>query len=129
MRWPFDKKIAYPVHVYSDTDSAGVMIDAYWTANYKGIVQMNGHYPIKLKLTLDDESYDSSVPSYSPRGSNGLLRVSPGDTIYAKYWDYTLPKPYSIDDQKEIVTTTKVNDLAFMTNPVSYTHLTLPTKA
>ena len=119
MRWPFDKKIAYPVHVYSDTDSAGIMIDAYWTANYKGIVQMNGHYPIKLKLTLDDESYDSSVPSYSPRGSNGLLRVSPGDTIYAEYWDYTLPKPYSIDEQKEIVATTKVNDLAFdMTNPL-----------
>jgi len=66
-----------------------------------------------LTLTLDDESYDASVPSYSPRGSNGLLRVSPGDTIYAKYWDYTLPKPYSIDEHKEIVATTKVKDLAF----------------
>ena len=119
MRWPFDKKKSYPVHVYSDTDLAGIIMDAYWVPNYKGIVQMNGHYPIKLNLTLDDESYDSSVPSYSPRGSNGLLRVSPGDTIYAKYWDYSLPKPYSISDRKEIVATTKVNDLAFdMTNPL-----------
>ena len=118
MRWPFDKKIAFPVHVYSDTDSAGIMIDAYWTANYKGIVQMNGHYPIKLNLTVDEESYDSSLPSYSPRGSNGLLRVSPGDTIYAEYWDYTLPKPYSMDDHKEIVATAKVSESAFLTVPL-----------
>jgi hypothetical protein len=87
-------------------------MDAYWVPNYKGIVQMNGHYPIKLNLTFDDESYESSAPFGF---SSGLLRVSPGDTIYAKYWDYSLPKPYSTEDQKEIVATTKVNDLAFDT--------------
>jgi len=112
MRWPFDKKQPYEIHVYSDSDSAGILMDAYWVPNYKGIVQMNGHYPIKLNLTFDDESYESSAPFGF---SSGLLRVSPGDTIYAKYWDYSLPKPYSTEDQKEIVATTKVNDLAFDT--------------
>ena len=116
MRWPFDRyKISYPVHVYSDTDLAGIVIDAYWVPNYKGIVQMNGHYPIKLNLTFDDESYESSAPYGN---SHGLLRVAPGDTIYAKYTDYSLPKPYSIDDQKQIVSTAKVNDLVDVTNPL-----------
>ena len=110
MRWPFDKKQPYEIHIYSDSDSAGILMDAYWVPNYKGIVQMNGHYPIKLNLTFDDESYESSAPFGF---SSGLLRVSPGDTIYAKYSDYSLPKPYSTDEQKIIVATTKVNDLAF----------------
>ena len=112
MRWPFDKKQPYEIHVYSDSDSAGILMDAYWVPNYKGIVQMNGYYPIKLNLTFDDESKESSAPLGF---SSGLLRVSPGDTIYAKYWDYSLPKPYSTDDQKKIVATTKVNNLAFDT--------------
>ena len=110
MRWPFDTKKSYPVHVYSDSDLAGIMMDAYLVPSFKGIVQMNGNYPIKLNLTFYDKSYESSAPFGF---GHGLLRVSPGDTIYAKYWDYTLPKPYSIDEHKEIVATTKVKDLAF----------------
>ena len=90
-------------------------MDAYWVPNYKGIVQMNGNYPIKLNLTFDDTSYESSAPFGF---GHGLLRVSPGDTIYAKYWDYSLPKPYSIDDQKQIVSTAKVNDLVDVTIPL-----------
>ena len=109
MRWPFDTKKSYPVHVYSDSDLAGIMMDAYLVPSFKGIVQMNGNYPIKLNLTFDDKSYESSAPFGF---SHGLLRVSPGDTIYAKYWDYSLPRPYTISDQKQIVSTAKVNDLA-----------------
>ena len=60
-------------------------------------------------MTFDDTSYEASAPLGF---GHGLLRVSPGDTIYAEYWDYTLPKPYSIDDKKQIVATTKVSDLA-----------------
>ena len=109
MRWPFDTKKSYPVHVYSDSDLAGIMMDAYLVPSFKGIVQMNGNYPIKLNLTFDDKSYESSAPFGF---GHGLLRVSPGDTIYAKYWDYSLPRPYTISDQKQIVSTAKVNDLA-----------------
>ena len=109
MRWPFDTKKSYPVHVYSDSDLAGIMMDAYLVPSFKGIVQMNGNYPIKLNLTFDDTSYESSAPFGF---SHGLLRVSPGDTIYAKYWDYSLQRPYTISDQKQIVSTAKVNDLA-----------------
>ena len=108
MRWPFDTKKSYPVHVYSDSDLAGIMMDAYLVPSFKGIVQMNGNYPIKLNLTFDDKSYESSTPFGF---GHGLLRVSPGDTIYAKYWDYSLPRPYTISDQKQIVSTAKVNDL------------------
>ena len=108
MRWPFDTKKSYPVHVYSDSDLAGIMMDAYLVPSFKGIVQMNGNYPIKLNLTFDDKSYESSAPFGF---GHGLLRVSPGDTIYAKYWDYSLPRPYTISDQKQIVSTAKVNDL------------------
>ena len=109
MRWPFDTKKSYPVHVYSDSELAGMMMDAYLVPSFKGIVQMNGNYPIKLNLTFDDKSYESSAPFGF---GHGLLRVSPGDTIYAKYWDYSLPRPYTISDQKQIVSTAKVNDLA-----------------
>ena len=115
MRWPFDTKKSYPVHVYSDSDLAGIMMDAYLVPSFKGIVQMNGNYPIKLNLTFDDTSYESSAPFGF---GHGLLRVSPGDTIYAKYWDYSLPRPYTISDQKQIVSTAKVNDLVDVTIPL-----------
>ena len=115
MRWPFDTKKSYPVHVYSDSDLAGIMMDAYLVPSFKGIVQMNGNYPIKLNLTFDDKSYESSAPFGF---GHGLLRVSPGDTIYAKYWDYSLPRPYTISDQKQIVSTAKVNDLVDVTIPL-----------
>ena len=115
MRWPFDTKKSYPVHVYSDSDLAGIMMDAYLVPSFKGIVQMNGNYPIKLNLTFDDKSYESSAPFGF---GHGLLRVSPGDTIYAKYWDYSLPRPYTISDQKQIVSTAKVNDLVDVAIPL-----------
>ena len=105
LRWPFDNKIPYEIYIYSDTDGAGILMDAYWVPNYKGIVQMNGHYPIKFNLTYEDESEASSNPFGE---GSGLLRVSPGDTIYAEYVDRTLPRPYGTIDDKTILASTKV---------------------
>ena len=105
LRWPFDDEIPYEIHIYSDTDTAGVLADAYWVPNYKGIVQMNGHYPIKFNLTYDDESEASSNPFGE---GSGLLRVSPGDTIYAKYVDRTLPRPNGVNDDKKILASSTV---------------------
>lgn len=100
LRWPFDDTIPYEIYVYSDTDTAGVLMNAYWVPNYKGIVHMNGHYPIKFNLTYDDES----EPSNNAFGEgSGLLRVSLGDTIYAEYVDRTLPRPYGVNDDKTIL--------------------------
>ena len=105
LRWPFDDEIPYEIHIYSDTDTAGILMDAYWIPNYKGIVQMNGHYPIKFNLTYDDESEASSNPFGE---GSGLLRVSPGDTIYAKYVDRTLPRPNGVNDDKKILASSTV---------------------
>ena len=111
MHIPFKKEDIFSASSFrkSSSDLAGIMMDAYLVPSFKGIVQMNGNYPIKLNLTFDDKSYESSAPFGF---GHGLLRVSPGDTIYAKYWDYSLPRPYTISDQKQIVSTAKVNDLA-----------------
>ena len=77
MRWPFDKKQPYEIHVYSDSDSAGILMDAYWVPNYKGIVQMNGYYPIKLNLTFDDEIL-----------LNNLLKKGSGKGLWPGLWGF-----------------------------------------
>ncbi|MCV0372308.1 MAG: hypothetical protein K5793_01965 [Nitrosarchaeum sp.] len=97
LRFPFDDDKIYEINVYSDTDGRGITLDALWKTDYKGIPQMSGTYPVKFSLTGDKESNSSR------------LRVSPGDFIYAEYWDYTLPKPHSIGDRKKITTSAHVN--------------------
>ena len=97
LRFPFDDDFFYEVKVYSDTDSRGILLDALWKTDFKGIPQMTGTYPVKFLLTDQKDSRD-----------NGRLRVSPGDTIYAEYWDYTLPKPHMINDRKKIAAEAQV---------------------
>lgn len=98
LRFPFDDDMVYEVKVYSDTDGSGISLDALWKTDYKGIPQRTGTYPVEFFLTDQKESRD-----------NGRLRVSPGDTIYAEYWDYTLPKPYMVNDRKKITTIAQVS--------------------
>ena len=105
VRFPFDNKFGIPVRVYSDTDKAGIDLLAYWNANYKGIVQMNADYPVKIKLTDTNLSESSDVPIGK---SYGELRVSTGDTIYVEYIDRTLPRPDMIGDEKKIIATAKI---------------------
>ena len=105
VRFPFDDKFGLPIRIYSDTDTAGIDLLAYWVANYKGIVQMNGNYPVTIELIDDDLSSDSNNAFNHSRGE---LRVSIGDTIYAEYDDYTLPKPSMIGDSKKIIAISKL---------------------
>ena len=105
VRFPFDSKFGIPVRIYSDTDAAGIDLLAYWVADYRGIVQMNGNYPVKIELIDEDVSKDASNAFNHSRGE---LRTSIGDTIYAEYYDYTLPKPAMVGDSKKIVTIAKV---------------------
>ena len=50
LKYPFDKRTAFPIHIYSDTDQAGVMIDVFWKANYGGTPQMKGEYPVNVSF-------------------------------------------------------------------------------
>lgn len=87
-RFPFDS-ITRHLTVWSDTDGRGI--------DLKTRFEFGGKYPASFTLTTDENSRDDS-----------RLRVSPGDTIYAQYTDYSLPPPFSINHSVDVVVTAKV---------------------
>ena len=116
LRYPFDKRTGYTIHIYSDTDQGGVEVDAYWKPNYRGTPQMHGDYPVKITF-IDPDRRESTVRElyYKSGGSQVELKVSPGDNIYAEYYDRTLPAPYSTEDKLKlnaIATIVKSNEHA-----------------
>lgn len=80
-----------PIDVSSDSDIAGIKVDAIETSDSSGI------FVATVTLTQN-----------LPSSGNRLLAL-PGDEIYAKYHDYTLPEPYSISDNIEIFTSSNVS--------------------
>ena len=76
-----------PIDVSSDFDVAGIEIDAIETSENSGIFIAN-------------ISFSQNSPS-----SGNRLFVTPGNSIYAKYDDHTLPKPYTPSDSIEIIDT------------------------
>ncbi|ABK76698.1 hypothetical protein CENSYa_0049 [Cenarchaeum symbiosum A] len=84
-RWSFDTK-AVPVQVWSDTDTSGIEVKARFVREYWKPLPMDGTHYGTIMLNDGDSS-----------GSNNDLRITPGDNIYAAYYDYTLPLPYSSD--------------------------------
>ena len=81
------------IQISSDSDIAGLEIDAVETSKDSG------------KFTADI-SFSQNLPS-----SGNRLFSTTGDSIYAKYDDHTLPKPYSTSDNLEIHTTAKLDSL------------------
>jgi hypothetical protein len=73
------------VFVSSDSDSAGVTVAATETSPDSGIFQAS------LSLTQTNSS------------SGNRLVATSGDTITARYEDRTLPSPYSISDELDVV--------------------------
>ena len=73
------------VEISSDSDSAGITVNASETDEDSGVFEAT--------ITFS-QSFVSS--------GNRLLAV-PGDKLYAKYEDRTLPRPYSISDDLNIV--------------------------
>lgn len=73
------------VEITSDSDIAGITADALETNNDSGVFEAT--------ITFS-QNFASS--------GNRLLAI-PGDKLYAKYEDRTLPKPYSISDERHIV--------------------------
>ena len=78
------------LQVYSDSDIAGIEVNAIETSESSGMFTSQ----ITLSSTLSS--------------SGNRLYSIPGDQIVAKYDDFTLPKPYSINDKLEIQTSSQV---------------------
>jgi hypothetical protein len=79
------------VQLFSDSDVAGIEVNAVETSESSGAF-------------LATVSLSQNLPS-----SGNRLYSLPGDEIFAKYDDYTLPKPYSISDNLEIQTLARVD--------------------
>jgi len=75
-----------PIDIFSDSDVGGIKVNAIETSESSGSFVAN----ISLSQT-------------SSSGGNRLY-VLPNDKIFAKYDDYTLPKPYSISDNLKVET-------------------------
>ena len=80
-----------PIQVSSDSDIAGIEVAAIETSESSGI------FIATITFTQNLSS------------SGNRLLALPGDEIYAKYDDHTLPKPYSTSDNLEIITLAKVS--------------------
>ena len=80
-----------PITVSSDSDAAGIDVTAIETSESSGI------FVATITFTQNLSS------------SGNRLLAFPDDEIYAKYDDHTLPRPYSISDNLEIISVAKVS--------------------
>ena len=79
------------VEVYSDSDIAGITVEAIETS------ENSGYFVATVSLSSNTVS------------SGNRVYTLPGENIYAKYNDFTLPKPFSISDNLEIETSSKID--------------------
>jgi len=75
-----------PVEISSDSDVAGITVDAAETSENSGIFVANVSFT----------PYD--------RSSGNRLHAILDDRLYTKYVDHTLPSPYNINDDLDIIT-------------------------
>jgi hypothetical protein len=75
-----------PVEISSDSDVAGITVDATETGENSGIFVANVSFT----------PYD--------RSSGNRLHAILDDRLYAKYVDHTLPSPYNINDDFDVIT-------------------------
>ena len=80
-----------PIQIFSDSDVAGIEVNAMETSEDSG--------SFVATISLSQNSHSSGDRLYS----------LPGDEIFAKYNDYTLPKPYSTSDNLAIETSARVD--------------------
>ena len=79
-----------PVQITSDSDEAGILASAVESR------EDSGEFLVTIEFTQNSAS------------SGNRLFAIPGDTIYAKYEDHTLPEPFSISDHQQITTVTNL---------------------
>ena len=80
-----------PIQLFSDSDVAGIEVNAIETSESSG--------SFFATISLSQNSHSSGNRLYS----------LPGDNIFAKYDDHTLPKPYSKSDNLAIETIARVD--------------------
>ena len=78
------------VEVFSDSDNSGIEVVATETS------ERSGDFIANISLSTNTSS-------------GNRLYVLPGDNIFAKYDDYTLPKPFSKSDETSIETSATVD--------------------
>jgi len=94
------------VDVFSDSDSGGIQIIATETSERSG-------------------DFIASITLSTSTSSGNRLYAIPGDSIFAKYDDHTLPKPYSKSDEKSIQTSAIIDHSIpainrIQTTPISF---------
>jgi len=80
-----------PIQLFSDSDIAGIKVNAVESTESSGLFTAT----VSLSQTLSS--------------SGNRLYSIPGDEIFAKYDDYTLPKPYSTSDNLGIETFARID--------------------
>ena len=78
------------IEVFSDSDNGGIEVVATETSERSG-------------------EFISNISLSTNTSSGNRLYVIPGDSIFAKYDDHTLPKPFSKSDEKSIETSAIVD--------------------
>ncbi len=96
-----------PIKVYSDSDVAGIKVTGIETSESSGI------FVATITFTQNLSS------------SGNRLLALPDDKIFAKYDDYTLPRPYSTSDNIEIITLAKVVSSIPSLEKISNSQITL----
>jgi len=91
-----------PIEIFSDSDNGGIQVIATETSNRSGDFLAN----INLSTTVS---------------SGNRLHAIPGDTIFAKYNDHTLPKPFSKSDSQYVQASSIVEH---STLPINRIHTT-----
>ena len=89
------------IEVFSDSDNGGIQVIAMETS------ERSGDFIATISLSTNTSS-----------GNN--LYVIPGDNIFAKYNDHTLPKPFSKSDNQYVETFAKVD---FSILPIDRIHV------
>ena len=94
------------IDVFSDSDSGGIQVIATETSERSG-------------------DFIASIALSTSTSSGNRLYAIPGDSIFAKYADHTLPKPYSKSDEKSIQTSAIVDHSIpainrIQTTPISF---------
>jgi len=78
------------IEVFSDSDMGGLLVNAIETS------ERSGDFISTITLSPDSSS------------SGNRLYAIPGDSIFAKYNDHTLPKPFSKSDNQYVETFAKI---------------------
>ena len=79
------------IDIFSDSDVGGIKVNAIETS------ESSGSFVATVSLSQISSS------------SGNRLYALPGDKIYAKYDDYTLPKPHSISDNLKVESTALID--------------------